>query len=89
MVTQGMQAEIETKIMSFIRETFPRAREQALSNTDSLLDNRIIDSMDILDLVAFIETEFEITVDGEDLLPENFQTIASLAAFVKTKLELH
>jgi acyl carrier protein len=86
---QGIQVNpgVVSKIMEFIQQRFPRARQTKLSADHSLLDNSIIDSMGILELVNFIESEFGITVDGEDLLPENFQTVRVLAAFVEMKLQ--
>jgi len=54
---------------------------------DSLLGSGIVDSLGVLDLVAFVEGEFGITIDAEELLPENFQSISSLTCFVKTKLD--
>jgi acyl carrier protein len=91
MMMQGIQIDpdVVSKIMAFMQERFPRARQTKLSIDDSLLDSSIIDSMGILELVNFIESEFSITVDGEDLLPENFQTVMALATFVQTKLQQH
>jgi acyl carrier protein len=86
---QGIQVNpgVVSKIMAFIQQRFPRARQITLSADHSLLDNSIIDSMGILELVNFVESEFGITIDGEDLLPENFQTVRALAAFVEMKLQ--
>jgi acyl carrier protein len=76
---------IESKLQQFITERFLNGRSHSISVDDSLLDGSLIDSMGILDIVDFVESEFDITVEGEELLPENFQTIAALAAFVRTK----
>jgi acyl carrier protein len=78
-------SEIESKLQQFITERFLNGRLHAVSVNDSLLDGSLIDSMGILDIVDFVESEFDITVEGDELLPENFQTIAILSAFVKTK----
>ncbi len=69
----------------FIRARFPLARK--LGDEDMLLGNGVLDSLAVLDVVAFIEKEFRITVSDDELLPENFNSIASMAAFVRTKLE--
>lgn len=51
----------------------------------SLLDRGIIDSTGVLELVAFIEGEFGIVVDDDDLVPANLDSIAGVAAFVRAK----
>lgn len=73
------------KIGQFILNHFPLARQQSITDNDSLLDAGIIDSLGILELVNFIEQEFDITVTDEELLPENFQSVLSLTAFVEKK----
>ena len=74
------------RIRQFIIEQFPLARKQSIIEDDSpLLDSGIIDSLGVLDLVSFIEKEFEITISDEDLMADNFESIASLAAFIQIK----
>lgn len=77
--------DIKAKIRTFILNNFPRARQKSFSDEDLLLGNNIIDSMGILEIVTFIESEFVITVDDEEFMPENFQSIAHLANFVQSK----
>lgn len=50
-----------------------------------LLGEGIIDSTGVLELVMFVEETFGITVADEDVLPENFDSIATLAAYVERK----
>ena len=78
--------EINNRIRQFIMMLFPLARKQSIFKDDSpLLDSGIIDSLGVLDLIKFIEEEFKIMVSDEDLLPENFETVANMSAFVQTK----
>lgn len=77
--------EINNRIRQFILTNYPLARKQPIVDGDSLFSSGIVDSLGVLDLVMFVEEEFKITVSDEDLLPENFETIAQLAAFVETK----
>jgi acyl carrier protein len=76
---------ISHSMKRFILEHFPSSRRRTLENTDPLLESGLIDSMGVLDLVAFIEAEFKVTVDDEELTPDNFQNIARIAAFVEKK----
>ena len=53
---------------------------------DSLLEAGTIDSVAVMQLVAFLESTFGITVAEDDLMPENFDTIGAITAFV-TRLQ--
>jgi acyl carrier protein len=73
------------RLKDFVCKKFPLAKKQGVKNADPLLDSGIIDSLGILDLVTFIEKEFGVHVSDEELLPENFQTLDALAAFIQQK----
>jgi len=45
-----------------------------------------LDSMAVLELVYALESRFDIAVDGEDITAEVFETVATLATFVASKL---
>ena len=79
-MTQDILVE---RIRSFLVRQFPTTKN--VSNDEPLLKNGIIDSLGILEVVTFIEKEFSITVSDEDLLPENFGSVASLTTFVQSK----
>ena len=49
---------------------------------DSLLESGTIDSVGVMQLVGFLETTYGIKVQDEDLMPDNFDTLAAIAAFV-------
>ena len=81
-----MQTEaIQEQVKKFIIDRFPTARRRELKNTEPLLENGIIDSLGVLDLVTFMEEQFAINVADEELVPDNFQTIERLTAFVHNK----
>jgi acyl carrier protein len=76
---------VTDRIRDYLAEHFPAARARRLDLDESLLTNGILDSLGVLDVVAFLEAEFQITVTDEDLLPENFESLARLTAFVESK----
>jgi acyl carrier protein len=78
---------LSERIRGFILEKFPLARKRGLKTDDKLLESGILDSLGVLDLVAFIEQEFAVFVSDEELGPENFESAASLGAFVQSKIE--
>jgi acyl carrier protein len=73
-------------LRDFITRHFPGARMRPMLDHDDLLGSNIVDSIGILDLVLFIEKTFSISVEDEELLPETFQSIASMAEYVVAKL---
>ena len=77
---------VSHRIRQYIIKHFPLARKLSIIEDDSpLLDSGIIDSLGVLDLVSFIEKKFKITIVDQDLMAENFESIASMAAFVQSK----
>lgn len=80
------KVEINQKIRQFIEANSPVATQDKLSDTDSLLDNNIIDSMGFLDLVTFVESEFDVAVEDDELLTDNFESIESVTEFVNAKI---
>jgi len=78
--------ETKEKIKGFIIETFLfDASDATLEDDVSLLDTGIIDSTGVLELVSFIEEEFGIEVKDEELVPENLDSLAKIAAFIEKK----
>ena len=56
-----------------------------LENDASFLDNGIIDSTGVLELVEWLEDEFDIVVDDDELVPENLDSVNNLNAFIIKK----
>jgi len=83
---QSMQAtDIEREVRNFVVEHFLSGHAEKLRDDGSLLGD-VIDSMGVLDLVAYLQTRFEITVDDEEVVPSNLDTINNLVAYVAGKL---
>lgn len=76
---------IEPRIREFISKHFPLARKNGVKSEENWLENGMLDSLGILDLVNFLEKEFSIRVSDEELLPENFQSLNSVTDFVRKK----
>ena len=56
---------------------------KSIDENESLLESGIIDSLAIMKLLAFIEEEFMVKISDGDLMPENFNTIASIVRLVE------
>lgn len=75
----------EDRIREFILKHFPLARKNGVKADDKWLETGMIDSLGILDLVHFLESEFQLQVSDEDLLPENFESLKTVTDFVCRK----
>ena len=79
--------EIKEAISTFIKETFVYDDETAaeLSDRTNLIDDGIVDSFGIHEILGFLEAEFTITVEDAEVVPENFSSIEALCNFVCSK----
>jgi acyl carrier protein len=59
--------------------------ESALQDDSSFLDEGIIDSTGVLEIILFIEDTFDIQVNDDEMLPANLDSVNNLAAFVNRK----
>ena len=75
----------EEQIRTYIAENFLLGAEDELGPSQSLLDSGVVDSTGVIELVAFLEETFSIEVTDANLVPENLDTIANIAAFVERK----
>lgn len=77
---------LREQIRNFILENFMLENPEDLVDDESMLEKGIIDSTGVLELVAFIETTFEIKVEDEELIPENLDSIKNIVNFLEKKL---
>ena len=70
---------VRTKLREFIRGSF---LVDDFAEEDSFLGTGLIDSLGMMQLVSFVEAEFGLSVKDTDLVPENFDSVANVAAFV-------
>ncbi|MFQ6101254.1 MAG: acyl carrier protein [Anaerolineae bacterium] len=78
---------IETLIRSYILENFLFTDDNGrLQNDTSFLEEGIVDSTGVLELVMFVEETFGTTVEDEEIVPENFDSVEQLARYVRLKV---
>lgn len=80
-----MQANANA-IREFISDSFLYG-DETLNDSDSFLENGVIDSTGVLELVSFLEDRFQISVNDEELVPDNLDSIERLLNFVQQKLD--
>ncbi len=70
------------KIRRFVRDSFLFGGNDVLNDDDSFLEMGIIDSTGVLELVTFLETEWELKIDDADLVPENLDSVDNIVRFL-------
>ena len=78
--------ELTEQIRKFILENFIVDGDGNLGDDVSLLEQGIIDSTGVLELVAFIEETFHIKVQDEELIPENLDSVNNICRFIQNKI---
>ena len=80
-------SEINQKIRNYFENT-PAFIDNPflLKDDDSVLELGLIDSFEIVELIAYIVENFEIEIDADDMEQKNFESINAIQAFVETKL---
>ena len=77
--------DIEREIRSFLIDNFLFGRTEEWRDHVSLLGN-VIDSTGAIELVTFLQDRFAITVEDTEVVPENFDTLENVVAYVERKL---
>lgn len=79
--------DVLTSLRPYIKENFLASQGiESIEDDGQLLETGIVDSMGILQLVTFLESQFGIGVDDAEIVPKNFESTTAIAAFVARKL---
>ena len=77
--------DFKATIKDFIIENFLFGDDEGLKDDVSFLEEGIIDSTGILELITFLEEDFSIEIDDEEMIPENLDSINNIIAFLNKK----
>jgi acyl carrier protein len=77
--------DIRQQVRSFVTTNFYVPDPSALADEASLLDQGIIDSTGVLEVISFLEDTFGLTVDDNEMVPENLDSIERISSFVAKK----
>lgn len=79
--------QIEREVRQFIVDNYFFGQDECeFSDDDSFLDKGVLDSLGILSLVSFIQQEYGIEIDDQELVPDNWDSVRRVAQFVHKKL---
>jgi len=77
---------IESTIENYILSELLPGRKSQIDYNESLISSGVLDSLTLLQLIAFLEEKFGISVDDSEMNPNNFQTIKHMSMFIEGKL---
>lgn len=79
--------EINVQIRDFIAQNLLFSDNgYQYGDDDSFLQEGIVDSVGVMDLVSFVEDNFNVEVDDQEIVPDNFDSVNKLAQYVRGKL---
>ena len=73
-------------VKEFIVENFLFGEEDQVEIDTDFFEKGIIDSTGVIELVSFMEETFEISIDDEELIPENLSSLKNIKVFLEQKL---
>lgn len=77
---------IKKEIKEFIIENFLFGNANGLQDDTSFLEEGIIDSTGVLELVTFMEENYDIQVNDDELIPENLDSINNVTSYLERKM---
>jgi acyl carrier protein len=78
--------DVISRTRDFLVENFLYMRKDfTFTDSDSLMKRGVIDSMGVVELVDFVQSEFGVTVDNADITEENFGTLESIGRYVASR----
>ena len=78
--------DTSAKVREFVVENFLFGDGQALKDDTSFMEDGIIDSTGILELVFFLEETFGLKIEDEELVPDNMDSLQNISRFIERKL---
>ncbi|MCF8026203.1 MAG: acyl carrier protein [Desulfobacteraceae bacterium] len=78
-------SDVKSTLRQFIVENFLFGDDDGFEDDTSFLEQGIIDSTGMLELITFLEEEFSLQLDDEELIPENLDSLNNLEAFLAKK----
>ena len=84
-IKEHAQMTIKEQVRAFILESFYVSDPSELTDDLSLIDSGIVDSTGMLDVILFLETEFGISVQDHETVPENLETLRRITDYIARK----
>lgn len=85
MMVNVPQVDRQGTVRELLREVVGGQVVDDLADHDQLFERMVLDSLHLITLMTSLEDRFRVVVAPEDLVPENFESIAAIAGFVGAK----
>ena len=76
---------MKTEIRDYLQAHRAAEGHVEFADGESLLEAGVVDSVTMIDLITFLESKYEVAVDEDDMIPENFDTVDAIVSFVSGK----
>jgi acyl carrier protein len=77
--------ELKDQVRTFILSNFYVADPASVDDETSLLQEGIVDSTGVLEIISFIEMTFSVSVEDTEMVPDNLDSIEAIAGFIAAK----
>jgi len=77
---------IKDDVRSFVIDTFLFGEDDGLNDDSSFLAEGIVDSTGIMQLVSFLQERYRVSIEDEELIPDNLDSIMRVATFIEEKM---
>lgn len=78
----------KSQLRAYITDNFMMGSHNApMLDTDSFLENHVVDSTGFLELVTYLEERYGFAVQDDEMVPENLDSLNNIAAYIERKLE--
>jgi len=78
--------DVKATVRQFLFDNFIMGGDVTIDDDTSFMKRHILDSTGFIELITFVEETWGVTVDDAEMLPENFDSLQNIAAYVARKL---
>ena len=83
---EPVQPDRAADLRTFLEKKRFVRKSQITDDNQSLLESGLIDSLAVMEITTYMEDAYGVQVDDDDLIPDNFDSIAAMAAYVERKI---
>jgi acyl carrier protein len=77
---------LKSQVRQYVMDNFLMGAGAELGDDDSFMGSHVIDSVGVLELIAFLEQTFGIKVDDDEMLPDNLDSLNGVGRYLQRKL---
>jgi acyl carrier protein len=83
----NIDIDVAKDVKKFIESRFLfNSFECTIDEDTSFMESGIVDSTGILELIAFLQEQYHITIEDNEMLPQNLDSLSSISKYIKSKL---